>query len=519
MTSATTASGPQPQKISAWEIVAAVMAILSLMAATIAANNPQVLLARLLGPDECVTAMIVSDPSVRHSIVAVKAGFETNPPVYHLLLREFCRCCGRITETSLRSFSAASAFVALLAVYLALRRAFAAWPAAVAVAALWSNEPLIAQAFQARFYAPLLAATGVFCLVYAARNGGVFTAVLTALLAVLVCTLHYFGIFSLAAIVAGDALASGDPWPRKFRRMVPTFAGPMALLTFIPFVRSQAAGLSVSWIEPFTVLGAWHLLMELFGGATLPAVALAWWISELIRQRGDHAAATADGAGTLLPLAGLSGLLAVPFLIIILSALVQPALASRYAITGLLGLTPLVALVASRLSRRVALVTIIFFALLGFQRMHQFSTREARAQMAQRERIHQLIRADDGLPIVDLNFDAVAYYYAPQLRSRSFVADLRATHRNALSNPIIFSMDMEAKCAPIYPDMPRMADLAALRKLGPFHLNVSQADLPLFLSAKLLPDQAGGQHDIGEFLPFEKIRDSIYQATPDRKAP
>jgi len=39
--------------------------------------------------DEYLTSLIVRDPSISHSIAAVKSGVDTNPPTYHLLLRAF----------------------------------------------------------------------------------------------------------------------------------------------------------------------------------------------------------------------------------------------------------------------------------------------------------------------------------------------------------------------------------------------------------------------------------------------
>jgi len=180
--------------------------------------------------DELLTKLIESKPSIWQSLVALQRSGDFTPPTYHLLARASWGLLGGSAESAFRTLSFVSIWAALVLTYALMRRSFTVVPALVTVLAFWSNPPAIQYAFYARSYAPLIAATAGFCLIYGQDKKGPLAIAFTATLAALICTLHYFGIFALASVVLGDTLARHEPLPAMIRRWAPVTAGPIALV-------------------------------------------------------------------------------------------------------------------------------------------------------------------------------------------------------------------------------------------------------------------------------------------------
>jgi uncharacterized membrane protein len=462
--------------------------------------TPRILFGRYLWIDELLTKLIESKPSISQSLVALQLSGDFTPPTYHLLARASWGLLGGSGETAFRTLSFVSIWVALVLTYAVLRRSFAVLPALVTVLAFWSNPTIIPYAFFARSYAPLIAATAGFCLVYGQDKKGSLGIALTAALAALICTLHYFGIFALASIVLGDAFARREPLPAMIRRWAPVAAGPIAVIACWPFIRTFHTGQIHSWMPPltsgFAVQALWSWASGALGAAGV--LFIAWRISIItVRRRGEEPQPI--HIGPLQPVAGLFGLVLVPIFVAIFSALVYPAMNTRYMLPGLLGLTSLLAILASKISPRILAGAAILLILLGAANLRVFSETEMKWQTTE----DQMMRVGqfDQLAIVTFNMNEayLLYDYAPGLRNRLFIADLRQTHKAQLSRNVLLDNEYETRWLTVYPDLPKLLNLDQLQHLGKFHLLNSEAPI--------LANQESQSQPLS--LPLEKIAHTL----------
>jgi len=483
-------------------------------------STPRILFARYLWIDELQTKLIESEPSVWQSLVALKHSGDPTPPVYHLLARASWGLIGGSAETAFRTLAFVSMWVALVLTYVLLRRSFAVLPALVAVLAFWSSHAIIAYAFYARPYAPLLAATAGFCLVYGQDKKGPAAIALTAAIAALICTLHYFGVFALASVVLGDTLSRREPLPATIRRCLPAAAGPIALASCWPFVHAWKTGQTVfTYLPPLTLGFAVRAVLLSWSGAWEPTVVLvlAWCTSAVTRQiirllRRGGEKAQSPNIGPLQPVAGLFGLILVPIVVAIFSALAFPAMTTRYMIPGLLGVTALLAVLASYTSPRILAGAAMLLITLGARNVRHFSEVQMKWQATENQmmRIGQL----DQLAIVTFNpHEAyLLYAYAPSLRNRLLIADLRQSHRLQLSRCILLDYGIENKWSTVYPDLPRLVSLDQLRHLGNFQLVNSEA--PVLADQENRPSLSFPLQKIAQSLSFQDLGDS-YQVQPN----
>jgi tetratricopeptide (TPR) repeat protein len=179
-----------------------------------------------------------------------------------------------------------------------------------------------------------------------------------AVSSVFVCTIHYFGIFTLFFIAAGSAVWISRT-TRNYRRLIPVIAGPIALAACTPFYLGQTKALSVpTWISPLSphqireLLEAYVFTPTILATIGVFVLSLAWRVRRSDRQRLSYEA--------LLPLLAL---LCMPLLLVVISAFVQPSMQLRYVLPAILAWTPLVALVADRLSSfgKTAFLCLLFF--------------------------------------------------------------------------------------------------------------------------------------------------------------
>ena len=77
---------PNPSSQARWapaELALVATALLSVIALQLVVARPDHLLTRPPWLDECMTSMLVNDPSFRHVIAAVRGGVENNPPAFY----------------------------------------------------------------------------------------------------------------------------------------------------------------------------------------------------------------------------------------------------------------------------------------------------------------------------------------------------------------------------------------------------------------------------------------------------
>ena len=495
------------------EVVTVAIGGLLLMVAEALASKPLILFGRYFWLDELWTRFIESKPGVWNSLVALKFSGDPTPPAYHLIARGFWGLTGGSPEVAFRALAFFAMWLALVLTYALLRRSFPILPALATVLALWSSPLIVQYAFFARPYALLLAATAGFSLIYTVDQRNWWTIALTALMAILVCTLHYFGIFALASIVLGDTLARRETIRDRIFRILPTGAGPAALILCLPLVREFNRGQTLFTFSPPLTFGvAAQSIGVLLGNSIVAAVVLliAWGLCALMRRflKRWWEIGEAIPIGSMPPLAGVMALMLVPFVLAVFSALTHPVLFPRYMITGMLGVVPILALIASRSSRAIVLAATLMMVLLSAREVRQFGVNQAKWQAAEKQMME--IGRNDNFPIVTFSFHEayVLYAYAPALRPRLLIADLRAEKRPRLSKMMLHIAELMPKWSSVYPDLPRTVTLDGLRRMGKFHLVFSEA--PVLTEQDAYPSRKFSLEEIANRVAMEKVGE-LYQ--------
>jgi hypothetical protein len=306
--------------------------------------------------DEVSTYLVAGTQSLPESIRRLAAGADSNPPTVFFLYRTVGLLAGGLSPIVAHVVAAACVVGALTAVYLLLRDEFSPWPAAIGAMAVWAQQVVMHAAFDARFYGPLLFASGGFFLVLlrtVRREPTLASLVSLALVSAALCTIHYFGIVTWGIAIGTVVLFGPGSWTATIRRLLPSVAGPLALAACVPLYLGQRASITIpTWMPDLTALGAARLLAIFF--LTLPvAIALGCWVLIAMRARFTRAGAgSGTGRAVTRPVA-LGPLLlltqaAVPFVLVVFSMVVQPATELRYWIAGTLAAAPVVAFVVSR---------------------------------------------------------------------------------------------------------------------------------------------------------------------------
>lgn len=318
------------------------------------------LLERAFWLDEVLTFWIASDPSLNHSLRALAGGVDTNPPALHLTLRWLGGLFGH-TPTVYRLVMMVSFGATLAGVYWFARRRVDRPGAMIAAGLLVSPANVLWFAFDARFYAPMLACSvWIANLLVALRDRvSIWRTILLALLSAYLCSLHYFGIVALFVMVVGEMLTRIGSTRDRVVRCLATLAGPVALLACVPILLDQRSALQSA--------GGTHLHRDTFHALSaalselwppmifVPVVALA-----LIALRKSPMRVSR----ILHDAAPLSGLLLYPVVIVAFDLLIQPAILARYLAPIALTACAIVPLALASLSIPLRVATACALALI-----------------------------------------------------------------------------------------------------------------------------------------------------------
>lgn len=471
----------------------AALAIVAFWMILLAAANGRMLFSRPLWLDEVLTYLVANDPSFFHAMAAVRHGVDANPPGLHATLWAIAKLGGGIGPVGLRTFALASVMLAMLGVYCTARRLGAGPPAALAGAAAMAAHPLaVEQAFEARYYGPLLAILAWFaCAQLRARTTRrprlAFAAL--ALLAGAAGLVHYFGFLAVGLMLAADCWSDDQP----LRARCPRLAGPLAGLLVagiaaLPFFLSQRAGLSVkTWVEPVNlaaVIGAWRgLVAPASVVAVLGIAAFGFALRGRSRVPCEAASGSVTPGRAMLPAASL---LLFPLVIYGFSALVQPSFIGRYLMPTLvpLGVGCAVALEAGATGglglkpRGRPLVVALVITLLGLLAAGWMGGLELlnrrgiavgdNAVFAETRRTAALAADSSpaGRPVVFLRrFDLYPLLASdPALFARCALLDFEDDPRKLLPPGSRIERDLGRKVAAMYPSRFRLVTLDSLRR-------------------------------------------------------
>ncbi|HEX4123256.1 MAG TPA: glycosyltransferase family 39 protein [Tepidisphaeraceae bacterium] len=467
------------------ELLLVAVGLAALMAGELAVCKPRLVMDGPFWLDECLTAQIVLDPSIGHSIAAIRHGVDTNPPVYHLIARGYWKVFGRLFRDSpritLRSLSLLCTWLALVGVYALLRGGFSIWPAIIGTLAVSAHPDVVEQAVNARFYAPLLAATVATCLAMRRRGTGIGRGILVAICAALLCTLHYFGILILGCICLAMLLVDEGSVVRRLIRLLPAAAGPVALAPFLFFIRTQSAGLTVkTWLDPFSAFLAGQFLVDVLCTLPLLVAVAAWVIGQLIRSTGNDRRIE-DRPALLAATVPMLAMALVPVTIVIFSAMVQSALRPRYAIAAALVLGPVAAMLGARLGRYVLVGLAVALSGLAVMKLHGVESLRQTQLDTLTYRRDAVENQDPALPIylTDRGQATELLTFAPELFPRMHLLDMREPGI-ALDNYRLFETETIGKVSPYYP-LPPLVPAAHLQEIGKFDLIAPEDDLPALL--------------------------------------
>jgi hypothetical protein len=428
------------------------LALLALGLAVLAAAQLQIagafsLFGRHFWLDEIFTHTLVADADCGHALRALAGGVETHPPAYYLLLRAYGLVAGT-DEVALRGFALSAMLVALLGLYATLRLAYAPFVAVAAVLAVWSHPLVLLQAFEARFYAPWLAVTAwfAFCVARAqAPHAGRLASAALALTAVLLCTIHYFGVIAFGLVVAAALLTSPLGARGCWRRLRPAWVGPLALACCLPLLPGQRAATTVAtWVPP---VDRDSLLAFATGVAPLrflPLLAAA--VVALWPTRRTSPPPWRGGPGLLLAL-GLMPLILTGF-----SLAVQPVLMERYAMPAVAAVAPLTALAGARLPRAVLAGICAVLLALGTWYL-QAQAGAAVATDRRMEELAAVIRARTGDDPVAFQHTHELYplcRYAPDLAGRCVCLDFEPGQVGETTTFRLFNRDLHRRYVAYY---------------------------------------------------------------------
>ncbi len=299
----------------------------------------------------------------------LRAGSDFAPPLLHFIVWLMHRAFGTVTPAIAHTFSFLCVVGGLVFVYLTLRRRFDRLPSLIGPLAILSHRLVVRHAFELRFYAPMLLFCGALAWLLsldADRPVSRRRDIAIAFTAVLLCTVHWFGVLSLGLLAAGAVASFGSRWKEGLRRVAPASAGIVALLACLPLFLGQRASITEpTWIPDLNMVQV-TLMANLVWFAATPLVATAVLLVGYLRRSTRAARGAAIGSALRDPgFAGLLALTLMPVLLVVIS-IRQPSMIPRYTITALLAWAPLLALAAQSLPRwpRAAAVAWVGFSLL-----------------------------------------------------------------------------------------------------------------------------------------------------------
>jgi hypothetical protein len=453
------------------ELAAVLLGLLLVSALQLATFRSTSLFSRHFWFDELHTLALVADPDWLHSLRALAGGADFNPPTYFLLLRAFTLPLGGPSEVTLRLFAFLSVLAGLVGLYLLLRRSWSGLVSGVAVLVVWSHPPLPSYAFEARPYGAWFAASVWFAylLVCTRTSPRLVLKLALALCAVLLCSLHYFGVIALALIAGGEFLFRRAPARARWAGPAACLAGMLTTAACVPLVRVQRATLTVpTWIDPPTLTGILPILRMLLLPEYLPLLVLPVWLTQLYRSRRPSDAGEPEP--DLTPQAGLTGLLLMPLVLVAFSYTLQPVLKARYALPAVAGMAAAVAYLLSRSGRGWVVLAGLVFVFLGAVNIgaHARRLREAderTAHLAEELRQHTA----DGVVVFQVPLDLlVLRRYAPDVAGRCYAVDFEIDEVPDVSKFDVFQRDLIRNDLRWYGEPP-MLSLTSLRQRRHFY--------------------------------------------------
>jgi len=340
-----------------WRLVRETLLVLGGLAALTAlelvATRSTGLVSHPMWLDECVSNLLLNDPSFRHMAAAIHGGVDTNGPAFYLVTWPLVHAFGATTVSEMRLVTAGMMLVALTGIYATCRAFVDSGRAAIATLVVAAHPGVVVQMWQMRMYGFWLAAIAWFCVytVRAPTRAPWVTRLVGCALAVLVVTSHWLGVFALVLISVPALFLTWSEGDQRVNHMLPLAAGLGVLLLCVPLIESQRRILTVAtWIEPASVasiLRQGHLIFLVPSAAVVAAYVLV-----RVAQPGRWRPAVIGRPARALPILAL---LLFPVALLFMSLAMQSVLVERYMLPTTVGLALVAAVAALPFQRWVGL--------------------------------------------------------------------------------------------------------------------------------------------------------------------
>lgn len=363
------------------EVFAVAAAMILLFVVEVLISGGSILFSRPLWLDEVHSVLAASHASPIAVVHDVARGPDHAPPLLHLVEWLMYVALGALTPVALRVMSLLAVCAALALTFATLRRRHDLVPSVAGALAVASHALVVSHAFEARFYALwlLFAAGFAWALgIDADSERSRRRDVAVAVFAVLVCTVHWFGVLTLGLMCAGAFYAMRADARQAMRRLAPAVAGLVALALCAPILLMQRSALTTAtWVPGPNGQQVWDMASAFFL-TMVPVAAVLILLSRRLAERPITLSLRAADTNALLAL-GL-----MPLVIAILSWVVQPTMLTRYAIVATLWWAPLVAAVLDGLRPLPRFVLCGVLVVIGYRNVVAEASQKAQfaAQVA-----------------------------------------------------------------------------------------------------------------------------------------
>ena len=433
------------------------------------------LMQRQMWMDEIHSWLLIQDASTSRSLQALADGVDYNPPTYIVLARQLRFLPGGINELSLRCLSLSLTLFAILGVFTLLRRRYSMLICIAAVLLMLSSVHLIHQSTEMRFYPLWLAACSWLCVALDVESlqkawQRRLSNVMALLMAATIITTHYFGILTLGLICGGALLAPNLTKSRLRMIGVTGLTGGVCLVGCLPFLIVQRSALSqATWVSPATVADSIGFLTALFPWLPVIVCGTAFVLSAALNKSQNSVQCSIANDARQLALCMLLSLM--PLVIVLLSWTIQPALVTRYAVTGVLGFGPIFAVLLSRCGHRgqvilVAVSGIIFMQAVSVCRDQWHEIDEARDAFVTQL---QKLPADGPIVFEDRTVSMPVLHAHPELQSRCSLIDFTDNQLTGDSRLRSVQRDVGRQIEKWYPEL-KMRSLSNLRDEAAFYV-------------------------------------------------
>ncbi len=445
--------------------------LICLMLAIAWAGGGRYLLQRQLWMDEVHSWLLIQEPETQRSLQALADGVDYNPPTYILLARQLRFLPGGITESRLRWLSLSLMVLAVVGMFLVLRRRFPFLVCVAAVLMMASSVHLIHQSTEIRFYPLWCAACAWLCVVL---DGHEFQRpwmlrlnnIVAVLLAGIITTTHYFGILTLGLICVGAMFVPNITQGRRWIIVLVAFTGVLCLVSCLPFLIGQRAAITrATWVSPATVDDSIGFLTAMFPLVPMIVCGVAFVLSlALAKSKDQHPNSALPGHDVLLARGPTIGELArqlapclllalMSLVIVLLSWTVQPSLVVRYAVTGILGFGAIFAILLSRCGPRVQMLMVVVSGIIFLQAVGSCSHQWRKIDQTRDDLVTQLqsLPADGPILFEDRTVSMPVLHSHPELHARCSLVDFTDDQLSSDSRLRIVQRDVGRKIMQWYP--------------------------------------------------------------------